>query len=138
MRSAFSRPPAIAAVLVALTGISAVRAQDYPFEIAKSDPAAMAAWRRVAPEDYRKQAWIASLDGTAGPLERVTMRGKVFLYGKTCIPHDCGGNFTAFLIAVDGSEASGLLASQTLGVGHRFFGAPDAEARGLLERKIRE
>jgi hypothetical protein len=135
MRSALLR--ALAAILV-MAGISAVRAQNYPFEIAKADPAAMAAWRRIVPEDYRKQAWIASLEGTAGPLERVSMRGKVFLYGKTCIPHDCGGNFAAFLIAVDGAEASGLLASQTLGVGHRYFGAPDAEARGLLERKVRE
>ncbi|WP_294534022.1 Ivy family c-type lysozyme inhibitor [uncultured Rhodoblastus sp.] len=135
MRSALS--PALAAVLL-LTGISAAGAQNYPYEIAKANPAAMAAWRRIVPADYRKQAWIAALEGTAGPLERVSMRGKVFLYGKTCIPHDCGGNFAAFLIAVDGAEASGLLASQTLGVGHRYFGAPDAEARGLLERKIRE
>ena len=135
MRFALSRT--LAAVLV-LTGISIARAQNYPFEIAKADPAAMAAWRRIVPEDYRKQAWIASLDGTAGPLERVSMRGKIFLYGKTCIPHDCGGNFAAFLIAVDGTEASGLLASQTLGVGRRYFGAPDAEARGLLERKVQE
>jgi len=135
MRFALSHT--LAAVLV-LTGISIARAQNYPFEIAKADPAAMAAWRRIVPEDYRKQAWIASLDGTAGPLERVSMRGKIFLYGKTCIPHDCGGNFAAFLIAVDGAEASGLLASQTLGVGHRYFGTPDAEARGLLERKVQE
>jgi hypothetical protein len=135
MRCALLR--ALAAVLV-LTGISAVQAQNYPFEIAKANPAGMAAWRRIVPDDYRKQAWIAALEGTAGPLERVSMRGKVFLYGKTCIPHDCGGNFAAFLVAVDGAEASGLLASETLGVAHRYFGAPDAEARALLERKVRE
>jgi hypothetical protein len=135
MRPVFSRG---LAVLLALIGASAARAQNYPFEIAKANPAAIAAWRRVTPDDYRQQAWIASFAGVSGPLEHVSMRGKTFLYGETCIPHDCSGNSIAFLIAVDGAEASGLLASRTLGVGHRYFGAPDAEARGLLERKIQK
>lgn len=112
--------------------------QDYPFDIAKVDPAALSAWRAVVPRQYRHQAWIYSFAGVAGPLQRVTLRHKVFYYGSVCIPHDCGGNFVAFLIAVDGSQASGLLASQTLRVKRLYFGAPDAEARGLLERKIRE
>ncbi|MCI4680044.1 inhibitor of vertebrate lysozyme family protein [Rhodoblastus acidophilus] len=121
---------------LALTPLCGARAQTYPPEIAKAAPAALAAWRAITPRAYRREPWIARLDGVSTPLERVTMHGKPFYYGAVCIPHDCGGNFVSFLIALDGSDAYGLLASQTLGVRHRWFGAPDAEARGLLQRKI--
>jgi hypothetical protein len=116
----------------------AARAQSYPYEIARSNSLAFAAWRWIVPPEFHRQAWIASLAGTASPLNRLTVDQKTFYYGKVCIPHDCGGNFTAFLIATDGSQASGLLVSRTLGVGRRYFGAPNREARALLERKIQQ
>jgi hypothetical protein len=125
--------PALA-LIVALPAL----AQDYPFDIVKQRPAAIKSWRSVVPTEYRKRAWIYSLDGTSGPVETVTVHDKVFLFGSVCIPHDCGGNFIAFLIARDGGEAFGELASETLGVKQRYFGAPDAEARGLLDKKISE
>ena len=136
MRRSLFRLSAACALFAAFAWATPVVAQDYPFDIAKADPAALSAWRAVVPRQYRRQAWIYSFAGVAGPLQRVTMRHKVFYYGSVCIPHDCGGNFVAFLVAADGSEAAGLLASQTLGVKHQYFGAPDAEARSLLERKI--
>jgi hypothetical protein len=117
---------------------STARAQSYPAEIARSNSLAFAAWRGIVPAEFSRAPWIASLAGTASPIERVTIDQKIFYYGKVCIPHDCGGNFAAFLIATDGSEASGLLVSRTLGVGHRYFGAPNGDARRLLERKIRQ
>jgi hypothetical protein len=121
-----------------LESISTLRAQGYPYEIARNNSLAFNTWLGIVPPEYRKQGWIASLDGTAGPLDRLTLRQKIYYYGKVCMPHDCGANFVAFLIATDGSEASGLLKSRTLGVGHRSFGAPNGEARVLLERKIRQ
>ncbi len=126
------------AFFVALASASAALAQTYPFDIRKTNSFAFGAWRRIVPGEYGALPWIASLDGVAGPLDRVTLRKKQFYYGKVCIPHDCGGNFVAFLIAVDGSEASGLLNSRALGVGHRIFGAPQGDARRLLEIKIRQ
>lgn len=123
---------------LSLAPIPVARAQGYPYEIARSNSLAFNAWRGIIPPEYRKQAWIASLDGTAGPLERLTLRQKIYYYGKVCIPHDCGGNFVTFLIAADGSDASGLLASRTLGVGRRYFGAESGQARVLLERKMRQ
>jgi hypothetical protein len=110
--------------------------QEYPFDVAKHYPSAMRSWQAIVPADFRKQVWIYRLDGTSGDMENVTLHGRVFLYGSVCIPHDCGGNFVAFLVAKDGGEAFGALASNTLGVTHRFFGAPDAEARDLLDRKL--
>ncbi len=132
------RARSLLAVCLALATASAALAQTYPFDIRKTNSLAFGAWRRIVPGEYGMLAWIASLDGTAGPLDRVTLGAKEFYYGKVCIPHDCGGNFIAFLIAVDGSEAFGLLDSRTLGVGHRVFGAANGEARRLLEIKIRQ
>jgi hypothetical protein len=119
MRSVFS----CALVLcLNLAPIPPACAQGYPYEIASSNSLAFNAWRGIIPPEYRKQA----------------LRQKIYYYGKVCIPHDCSGNFVAFLIAADGSDASGLLASRTLGVGRRYFGAESGQARVLLERKIRQ
>jgi hypothetical protein len=127
---------AASALALTLAARQFALAEEYPFDIAKNHPAAMKAWRAVVPADLRKQAWIYKFEGTAGPIDTVTMNGQVFLHGSICIPHDCGGNFVAFLIARDGGEAYGELASSTLGVKQRFFGAPDAEARELLDRAL--
>jgi hypothetical protein len=113
-------------------------AQSYPSDIARSNSLAYGAWRRIVPGEYGGAAWIVSLDGTGRMLDRLTLRGKQFYAGKVCFPRDCGGNYVAFLIAADGSEASGLIDSRALGVGHRFFGSPDAVARRLLESAIRQ
>ncbi|MDI9847939.1 Ivy family c-type lysozyme inhibitor [Rhodoblastus sp. 17X3] len=136
MRTAGYWRNACLALLLAAISFGSARAQDYPHDLAKTTPAAFAAWRGVTPLEYRNKAWIGQLNGVSTPMERVTMRRRPFCYGSVCMPHDCGGNFVAFLIAVDGSEAAGLLASQSLGVGDRWFGAPDAEARALLRKKI--
>jgi hypothetical protein len=85
-----------AIIFLTLELIPAGHAQSYPDEIARSNSLAFNAWLGIVPPEYRKQAWIASLDGTAGPLDRLTLRQKIFYYGKVCIPHDCGGNFVAF------------------------------------------
>lgn len=126
------------ACLLASAQNSPSRAQSYPSDIARSNSLAFAAWRGIVPPEYSQQPWIASLAGTGSPIDRLTLNQKIFYYGKACIPHDCPGNFAAFLIATDGSEAFGLLVSRTLGVGRRYFGAPNGEARVLLERKLRQ
>jgi len=48
------------------------------------------------------------------------------------------GNSVAFLLAKDGDEAFGELSSDTLGAKNRYFGTPDAEVRGLLDKQLKE
>jgi hypothetical protein len=110
--------------------------QEYPFDIVKRDPAAMRSWLTVVPREFHRQSWIVNFDGVAGPIDTVTLHDRVFYYGEVCIPHDCAGNYVAFLIAKGGGETSGALASETMGVQHRYFGAPDAEARQLLDQEL--
>jgi hypothetical protein len=136
MRLAFSC--VVSAFCFALALAPAAWAQSYPFELARADPLAFAAWRWIVPAQFRNTPWIGSLNGAAGLMSRVTMRQKLFYYGKVCIAYDCRGNFAVFLIAADGSEASGLVQSRTLGVGSLYFGEPDREARQLLGVKIRQ
>jgi hypothetical protein len=130
-------PVLVLAFFPAWMAAFAVWAQTYPSDVARNNSLAFGAWRRIVPGEYGGAPWIASLDGTGGPLDRVTLREKQFYAGKVCLPHDCGGNFVAFLIAADGSEAFGLIDSRALGVGHRYFGAPDHAARRLLQFIIR-
>ena len=122
-------------VLGAFGGTPAL-AEEYSFDLRKNHPVALAAWVKQVPSTYRTSDWVYRLDGTTSPMEEVTMQGRVFYYGSVCKPHDCGGNNVVFLIADDGSAAYGLLASETLGVKARIFGAPDAEARQLLGDKL--
>jgi hypothetical protein len=123
---------------LSLCAASLALAQEYPSGIAKSDPVAIRAWRAIVPPEFRKQGWIYSLQGTETPIQNTSLHGKPSLSGSLCIPHDCGGNFVAFLIANDGSEAYGELASETLRVKQRYFGAPDAEARAALDKLVNQ
>ena len=126
----------LGALAAVLFGQAAATAEDYAFDLRKTHPAAFSAWARIVPATYRKNDWVSKLDGTTGPMEQVTMRGRVFFYGLVCQPHDCAGNDVAFLAAEDGSAAYGLLSSDNLGVKQRLLGAPDAEARQLLAAKL--
>jgi hypothetical protein len=98
----------------------------------------MRSWRAVVPPEFRRIAWIANFDGTAGPIDTVTVHSRIFYYSDVCLPHNCAGNLVAFLIAKGGGEAYGGLASGAIGVQHRYFGAPDAEARQLLDQRLAE
>jgi hypothetical protein len=46
--------------------------------------------------------------------------------------------FRRVLLAKDGGEAFGELSSDTLGAKNRYFGTPDAEVRGLLDKLINQ
>lgn len=115
---------------------TAASAQTYIFDLLKSDPAILKAWTRVIPKDLRPQKWITRFEGPSTPLDTVRVAGKTFYLGWVCIPHNCGGNGTAFLIAVDGSEAHGAVSSTELGIRLRYLGAPDAEQRELLLSRL--
>ena len=121
--------------LAVLVGPRPVHAQadgDYIFDILKRRPAMLKSWRWIVPQKYAGQAWIKSLEGTSGPVDRVIVGGKPFVLGSACWPHNCGGNFVAFLIAADGSEAYGMLRSSDLRAQDEAFGSPDETKRRML------
>ena len=132
------RNVAAVGLIVSLISARPALAEEYPFDVAKKYPASMRAWQTLVPSDFRRAPWIFRLDGTAGPMDTVSVHGRVFLYGSVCKPHDCAGNFVAFLLAKDGGEAFGELSSDTLGAKNRYFGTPDAEVRGLLDKLLNQ
>ncbi len=115
---------------------AAAAADEYPFDLAKKDPPALRAWRAIVPGDLRRQSWVYGLDGTSGPLDRVKLHDRVFYSGYVCKPHDCAGNTVALLVASGGGEAYGAIASDTLGIKRRYLGAPDGQARELLDKLL--
>lgn len=123
-------------LIAALATAAPVRAQpndqDYIFAIVKARPAILKSWAWIVPQKYASHRWIKVLEGTSGPVERVVIAAKPFVLGSVCWPHNCGGNFVAFLIAADGSEAYGLLRSADLAADDEAFGNPDAAKRRML------
>ena len=109
------RNVAAVGLIVSLISAWPALAEEYPFDVAKKYPARLRAWQTLVPSDFRREPWIFRLDGAAGPMDTVSVHGRVFLYGSVCKPHDCAGNFVAFLLAKDGGEAFGELSSDTLG-----------------------
>jgi hypothetical protein len=89
-------------------------------------------WSSIVPQRYADYRWIKYLDGTTAPVDRVIIAGRSFVLGSVCWPHNCGGNFVAFLVAVDGSEAYGMLRSAELNVADEIFGSPDENKRKML------
>ncbi|MCA9802461.1 MAG: hypothetical protein KC777_10875 [Cyanobacteria bacterium HKST-UBA02] len=134
----------LSVLLIALTVIANIfcsaRAEEpYPFDMKKKYPKAFAAYQKMVPVKYHKVAWIYSLDATAGPMSTAQSGGKKCLTGSVCQPHDCGGNQFAFVVAVDGSSAVGLLRSDNLTKGkEEIFGKPDAAQLGLLKKQINQ
>ena len=114
----------------------AANAQEYIFDATKSNPTLLKAWHKIVPKDLRAHDWIFNFGGVSNPVDIVTVHRKRFYLGWVCQPHDCSGNSTTFLIAVDGSEAQGAVSSVNLGYKMKWLGAPDQEQRQLLQSNI--
>lgn len=111
--------------------------EEYPFDLKTKHPKALAAYKKIVPAKYKKMAWIASLDGTAGPMSSVKDSGKKCLTGSVCWPHNCGGNQVAFLISEDGLVAVALLRSTDLTGGKDvLFGKPTQAQLGILNDQL--
>jgi len=127
-----------AALLLALVAVTAARADDpnnYPFNLAKTNPKALAAWQHVVPDRLKRIAWVYRLDGTADQMRRVEIAGKPYLLGWVCKPHDCG-NQLAFLVAVDLSRAAGVVRSEETGRVPLWLGAPTPGETEALQKKL--
>lgn len=117
--------------------LPAQASEEYPFDMKTRHPKALAAYKKIVPAKYKKMAWIASLNGTAGPMRWVKDSGKTCLTGSVCWPHNCGGNQVAFLIAEDGSLAVALLRSADLTDGKDvLFGKPTPEQLAILNHEL--
>lgn len=108
----------------------------YPFDFAKVDPGAMTAWQGVVPPAYRNQAWIFKFRATVTAVKTTEVGARKYYLGSVCLPDECGGNFVAYLISKGGGEAFGELRSARLGVQFRYFGAPDAGVRAILDHEL--
>lgn len=129
---------ALAIVVAVQCVLPSLAAKDeYPFDLKAKHPKALAAYKKIVPAKYKKMAWIASLDGTAGPMNPVKDEGKKCLTGSVCWPHNCGGNQVAFLIAEDGAYAVALLRSTDLTGGKDvWFGKPTQAQIGILNDQL--
>ena len=128
------RPLVLLAALAAAP--PALAADIYPFDLPKKHPAAAAAWRKIVPKPYAHVGWVAKFAGVGTPMDAVTLDGKAFLAGNICKPHDCGGNFVAILVAVDGSRAYGMLRSEALKAVDAPFGAPGPKEIAILKARL--
>lgn len=129
------RPLRIAAAAAIGLCAAAAQAQEptYPYDLARKNPAAFAAWRKAVPAPYRRVEWIARLAGTATPMTTTMIDGKPAYAGSVCKPHDCGGNFVAFLIAGDGSSVSGMTRMTTTQPARLRWGVQSPERLRMLE-----
>lgn len=137
----------LVAIFVALSCISSSASsladspskEDYIFDIVQKHPKIHEAWSWIVPPSYKKQNWLKDLTlATSGPFDRVILSGRRFILGWACWPSNCGGNYIVFLIAIDGSEAYGLLSSQGLNIDETLFGVPDKEKTDLMRRVLRD
>lgn len=125
-----------ASVAFSVLQAGTAQAQEYIFDVAKSNSKLMKAWHKILPKNLKSNDWIANFGGPSNPVDVVTVHGKQFYLGWVCQPHDCMGNSATFLIAVDGSEAQGAVSSINLGMKMKWLGAPDLEHRQLLQSKL--
>ena len=124
-----------ATLLTALPCLAA--GEVYPVNVPKKYPLSYAAYKKIIPRAWRNAAWVYRLQGTAGPVRTVDYRGKKFVLGTVCKPHDCAGNQLTFLVAVDGSAAYALANSFDLTkTKDVVVGKPDAEAMKILAKGL--
>ena len=109
----------------------------YPVMVPHKYPKPFAAYKKIIPVAWRKAAWVYSLQGTAEPVRTIDLKGKKFLIGHVCKPHDCGGNQLTFLMAIDGSEAYAFANSFDLTKTEDVMvGAPDPETVKVLRKGL--
>ena len=90
------------------------------------------------PSSYTSDLWVKELQGTTDLVQHIIINQKPFYLGSVCKPHDCGGNYIVFLVAVDGSEAYGMLTSESLNATGLVFGSPNPERQQVMAKMMAE
>ncbi|CAN5124397.1 hypothetical protein BH11CYA1_BH11CYA1_16370 [soil metagenome] len=109
----------------------------YPVQVPAKYPKPFAAYKKIIPVAWRKASWVYTLQGTAEPVRTIDFKGRKFLLGHVCKPHDCGANQLTFLIDLDGSTAYALANSFDLTHAEDVMvGSPDPETIKVLRKGL--
>jgi hypothetical protein len=109
--------------------------QDYIFDIVKRTPSILRTWESIVPSSYANELWIEELQGVTTPVQHIIIDERPFYLGDVCRPHLCPENVIVFLIAVDGSEAYGMLSSKFLNA-TGIFGNPNPECQQVMAKEM--
>lgn len=97
-----------------VAGLTPAWAADYPTDMIKKYPKSLHAFQKLIPKRWVKVDWIYQLNGTAIPVQELSLDGKKCFLGRVCRPHFCGGNDVTFLLSADGTTAFARVNSETL------------------------
>lgn len=115
---------------------SAASAEQYLPEIISKDP-----YKNAYAKMLSFPSWVSKAQGTATPVERVSVGGKTFIVGHMCKPHDCANNQLSVVFSEHGHKSWGLLATRSAD-GETFtkqlLGDPDSSVKELLNKSFSE
>ena len=118
-------------LMLIATGASA---EQYLPEIASKAP-----YKKAYAEMLSFPSWVSKAQGTASPVERVSVEGKSFTVGHMCKPHDCADNQLSVVFSADGTKSWGLLATRSVdgkAFNKQLLGNPDSVIEGLLNKSF--
>ena len=118
-------------LMLIATGASA---EQYLPEIASKAP-----YKKAYAEMLSFPGWVSKAQGTASPVERVSVEGKNFTVGHMCKPHDCADNQLSVVFSADGTKSWGLLATRSVdgkAFNKQLLGNPDSVIEGLLNKSF--
>ena len=118
-------------LMLIATGASA---EQYLPEIASKAP-----YKKAYAEMLSFPSWVSKAQGTASPVERVSVEGKSFTVGHMCKPHDCADNQLSVVFNADGTKSWGLLATRSAdgeAFNKQLLGNPDSVIEGLLNKSF--
>ena len=109
-------------------------AEQYLPELASKTP-----YKKAYAEMLSFPGWVSKAQGTASPVERVSVEGKSFTVGHMCKPHDCADNQLSVVFNADGTKSWGLLATRSAdgkAFNKQVLGNPDKVVEGLLNKSF--
>lgn len=71
-------------------------------------PGYQASWQNMVKGQARMPGWARKGVGTSTPAQNLSWKGKEYLVGNLCKPHDCGNNFLIVAFSADKSQAWGV------------------------------
>lgn len=116
--------------------VTTASAEQYLPEIISKDP-----YKNAYAEMLSFPSWVSKAQGTATPVENVSVGGKTFIVGHMCKPHDCANNQLSVVFSEHGQKSWGLLATRSAD-GKTFIkqllGNPDSIVEELLDKSFSE
>ncbi|MER5129521.1 inhibitor of vertebrate lysozyme family protein [Serratia marcescens] len=105
-----------------------------------------ASWQNMVKGQARMPGWARKGVGTSTPAQNLNWKGKEYLVGNLCKPHDCGNNFLIVAFSADKSQAWGVrveVEDRPEAVDHpkkyakyQWLGKPDEDMKALLKQQF--